>query len=145
MTPKCIWTNQRSDRLKEIEIETAGRFGAGRKKETVYVLEEHEQKVRNFASHVDRNALRFTLFMLALPFVGVVAALLTAINEFIGLVVVGGMLVLLGIVLIVYPFATPLTVKVLGLRRSILIARFSGVVIILMGIVLPIVIPMLEA
>jgi thiosulfate reductase cytochrome b subunit len=51
-------------------------------------------------------------------------------------IVVGVALVALGGLLMIFPFTTPETIEAFGVRRSILTARFVGIITIVLGAVI---------
>src|SRR5215472_2888558 len=110
MPNRCAWTNEESDRVKEIVLNMPDRFGMHPKPTTFYVLPEYEQKLRRFTHYFERFGLTFVISFLIL------------------------ILVLLGIEFVVFPFNTPKTVKLLGFRGSILRVRTIGFITILLGV-----------
>src|SRR5215471_12941974 len=128
MPNRCAWTNEESDRVKEIVLNMPDRFGMHPKPTTFYVLPEYEQKLRRFTHYLERFGLTFVISFLILILALATAAVMRR-YPFLGIVVV-----LLGIDFVVFPFNTPKTVKLLGFRASILRVRTIGFITILLGV-----------
>ena len=137
MTPRCAWTGQRSDRAVEITVPGTDRFGRPAEPDAHTVLPEHEADLRAFADLAQRAGRPFLLAILALT-VGIVAVALLGTFGVLsdaasawgaGLGCMG-----MGLLMIALPFATPEAVAALGVRRSMLLARVSGVVVAGVGL-----------
>ncbi|WP_322569427.1 hypothetical protein [Rhodohalobacter sp.] len=132
---KCIWSAKESDRLKSVTMETLNRFARPATK-TYHVLPEHEEELRQFNRFFVQNARRFLgliifiiLFLLLTPLI----ILLAPLSDHVALHLVGFSMMALGFVIYIYPFATPETLQVLGIKKSIIACRISGVLICLIG------------
>jgi len=104
------------------------RFGMHPKPRTFYVLPEYEQKLRRFIRHLERFSLKFLLSILILSMALPIAAVMRRYA------LLGVVVVLMGIDFIVFPFATPETVKLLGFGSSIVLVRAIGVIAIVIGV-----------
>lgn len=124
---KCIWTNKKSEDLKELEIKNLNT----KKIETVYILPEFEQKFLEFHKFAEKYANKFLIAIMSLTFslVFIVVLPKSIIPYFLSLG-----LFLMGILCYFFPFVTPETVKMLGIKKSIIIAKILGVIIALIGI-----------
>lgn len=125
-TGRSIWTGRHTDRLVEVTVPGISRFGKVRGVLQVLVEPEHEAETRRFFDY----AARFGRLFLALVLVSTAILLAGAFvspRDFVAgqLLVALGLLALGGVVL-VFPFATPETVAMVGLRRSIRLARAAG-------------------
>ncbi len=127
MNKKCIWTNQKSDDLKELSVTNLNT----KKAETVYVLPEFEQEFLEFYKFAEKYANKSLVALMSLSFALVFVVILPKpiMPYFVSLV-----LVIIGILCYFFPFITPETVKMLGIKKSIIMARFLGVIIALFGI-----------
>lgn len=93
-----------------------------------FVCPEHESRLRRYHTEVDR----FGGWFMALLGIFVMALVLfTMLESSVG---VGLSVVFLGLVMIRFPFATPQTVQMIGVRASIWLARVGGVIILGLGI-----------
>jgi hypothetical protein len=136
MTPKCIWTNRKSDRVIAIEIESSEQSSESKSSDTVYVLPEHEDDVRRFFSFASGKRLLFLIGILAIPLVLGSVVMGLALAGFSNSVVLGfggAALVLFGFFLIALPIPTPETIKLMGIYKSVLSIRFVGGLIVLWG------------
>lgn len=137
MRKRCIWTGERSDDLVPVSVTTLNRFGTRPREETFYVQPQYEAAFRDFQADFVRHAGTFlkglVLFMLA---VLLTSALMLAglLGEDLGLVLMGVVTAALGAGVYRFPFATPETVAMFGLRRSIRFARAAGVLTVITGV-----------
>jgi uncharacterized membrane protein len=123
---RCIWSNQIDRGTREIAIEVDERYLP----ERYWVCSEHEAAFRAFRGRGHRDRYRF-FGGLALV---VVAALLTALLDWetgVGLVMIG-----LGLFMLAYPFATPQTIQMLGVRASLRLVRLLSMPVIGIGLYL---------
>ena len=128
MPNRCAWTNEESDRVKEIVVDMPDRLAMHPKPTTFYVLPEYEQRLRRFIRHLERFGLKFLLSILILSMALPIAAVMRRYA------LLGVVVVLMGIDFIVFPFATPETVKLLGFGSSIVLVRAIGVIAIVIGV-----------
>ena len=128
MPNRCAWTNEESDRVKEIVVDMPDRLAMHPKPTTFYVLPEYEQRLRRFIRHLERFGLKFLLSILILVMALPIAAVMRRYP------LLGVVVVLMGIDLVVFPFATPETVKLLGFGSSIVLVRAIGFVAIVIGL-----------
>ncbi|MEW6555782.1 MAG: hypothetical protein AB1349_00330 [Elusimicrobiota bacterium] len=130
MKKRCIWTNRKSDNLKEIIVKVPNRIGLKPQERTFYILPEYESNFRRFAEYVTKYAILFLLLVLgsiiAIIIFGTVG-IQTAFNITV---------IFLGVLTILFPFATPETVAMCGVRISIWLARVCGLLAIGCGILL---------
>ena len=134
--PRCIWTHETSDRTVPVTLDVPSSTGGGATQRTVDVLPEHEADLRAYNARATRYGRPFVLAMLAfsalLLGVAVGGAVLglseTLVSRLVGLGVAA-----IGWLTIAFPFATPQTVGMLGVRRSIHLARGLGVLTVALG------------
>lgn len=123
--PRCMWTGRHSDEVREVRLETLDRWGFRTREETFTVLPEHEEELRRFVAYQRRYGRVF----LALVTLSVAAAFFVRSSLGIGLVMMG-----IGVMTYVFPFATPETVRMVGMRASIRTARYLSILPILIGL-----------
>lgn len=128
MTPRCAWTHESGPGLERITLPVPNRLGMGAEEETFFVRPEHEADLRRFINYVRRYGRLFLLLIVLLS----ITTLGFALAE--NLLGVGISVLLTGIVLIIFPFATPETVKGLGLSRAIKLTRILGGVVAALGL-----------
>lgn len=125
--PRCIWSNERHDDLKEVTVLTRDRFARNPQPRTFYVMPEQEEQFRRFSAFALRYSPLFLILMAALLLAMIVLSVLG--SE----VAVGVTVVLIGLLFVVFPFSTPETVQMMGLRKSIRLARGLGVLTAALG------------
>lgn len=133
MNERSIWTGRRAAPLIEVSIPSISRLGTPAGETTVFVEPEHEAELRRFAHFAQRNGRRALALLVAGTILALVGALLVAAWPP-GMWLVAAATLLLGVTIVVFPFATPETVAWLGLERSRLIARIGGAVLITMAL-----------
>ncbi|PKM76909.1 MAG: hypothetical protein CVU90_10045 [Firmicutes bacterium HGW-Firmicutes-15] len=117
---KCAYCNK-SDVESRVSINTWD--GLGRRDQDFYYCSDVcLREIEDFSEYVNQNAKRF------LVFVGVIVLSMVFSNGLPGnaslIVSIAGLI--LGILLIKYPFATPLTNQWLGIKKAVLIVRGLG-------------------
>ncbi len=123
--PGCMWTGRHSDEVKEVRLETLDRWGIHTREETFTVLPEHEEELRRFVAYQRRYGRVF----LGLVILSIVAALVVRSPLWMGVLMMG-----LGVVTYAFPFATPETVRMIGMRASIRSVRYISIVPVLLGL-----------
>ena len=118
----CYWSHKLTDKtdLKRVAVNGS----------EVLVLPKYEQKLKRFSSFVQsysRLALGLVLFAFAL----IVVAAFTRVSW-----LSDAALVLLGVTLTIFPFATSTTYDLAGVRAATLVVRIAGVVFTVFGLVL---------
>lgn len=126
--PRCVWTRRRSPHLVRIEYDTLDRLAIDTRRASAWVLPEHEQEFLAFNAFAMRWAQTFLVLAFALTTLSLIAAILGAI-VWVGLAVGA-----LGVLVVVFPFATPETVAFLGARAAIRLARGLGLVTASLGL-----------
>jgi len=134
MTSKCIWSNKEDERVKEITVLATDSFGLNPQEKTFFVLPEYEDDFRRF---MDREVRYSRLFLglvgLSLLILLVGVLLSAAEGGHPGPTVIGFSLLFLGVVIILLPFSTPETVRMMGIAKAVRFVRFFGGVIICLG------------
>jgi len=137
MPESCTWCGTSEGTLKTITVETSNRLGTSTREETMTVHPEHEAELRAYAEQTRRYSGRFMLltllFALFIPMGGVFAGIIWASDALIA-GIVGLSIVVVGMVMYVYPFATPETVQMLGVRTSKRVVRWLSVVMAGLGV-----------
>ena len=127
MQQRCAWTNEPAVNLKEVVLVVPNRFGIRPAPKTFFVLPEYEEKLRKFVLFGHRFGLAFLTSMLVLTLAIPIAAVTRRY------VLAGSLVAAEGVLLIVFPFATPETVNRLGIGASITLARVVAFFVILIG------------
>ncbi|MEO0557500.1 MAG: hypothetical protein AAF170_04870 [Bacteroidota bacterium] len=139
MTPLCLWTGTRDARVIEIDVQGTDRLGRPGAIETLTVLPEFEAELRAYASRAQRYGALLLIGILGLTGISLIAAVLGVTNVWSGITtvrVIGACVGLMGALMVAVPLATPETLQAFGARRSIRIARVSGVFTLGLGVVI---------
>ena len=123
---KCAYCNK-ADVDSRVSINTWD--GLGRRDQDFYYCSDVcRREIEDFSEYANQNAKRF------LVFVGVTVLSMVFSNGLPGyaslIVNVSGLL--LGILLIKYPFANPMTEQLLGIKKAVQLVRFFGFGIVLL-------------
>ena len=134
---RCNWCNRSEGELEKVVIGSSRRFGFSRGSQPTeyWVHPEHEGPFRLWHEKKERYANRLPMAMLGgvvvlaliLPTLGVQAPGLAA-----GLS--GAFIVAFGIAYLVLPSGDLSTIRWLGLRRALAVGRWTGAVLVLVGL-----------
>jgi hypothetical protein len=129
---KCIWCNKKNDELREIFIPNTNPSASKLHEISCFVCPEHEQKLRKFFNRARRYALLFiglmVLSLISLIISGGYSNRDWSENAFIA------SFASIGLIIIIFPFCTPQTIAMIGVAKSIIIARIIGGIIFAAGI-----------
>lgn len=128
MQKRCIWSNEKGEHLKEITVTTLSPFATRTREETVFVSPEHEREFRRFNAYELRYGRLFVGIILA----GTVLLAAFALGG--SSLGAGLTMIAIGVVTLLFPFATPQTVRIHGLRRSIQMSRRLGMLGVGLGV-----------
>ncbi len=136
MSTSCRWCGSSDGELKTITVETPTRFATSTKEETMSVHPEHESELRAFNKEVQAHGKRFLtlslFFGVVLPMIGLGG--LPFVSGAVVSSVIGLSTLALGVVLYLYPFATPETVEMLGVKKSVRLVRILAIGIVPLGL-----------
>lgn len=128
MEGRCVWCHQRDEDLIEVTVVARNRF-ASRPRETVCLVHpEHEEAFRNHNDYAQRYGFLF------LVCTGILVA--AALFKTWGAVGYGAIVGALGALIMVFPFATPETARVIGAKASIQVARLLGAFLVGLGVLI---------
>jgi hypothetical protein len=122
---KCLWCGIKKEDLFEEEIKYKNQI-----LKAYFCNKKHINETIKFIQFAEKHYWHFFIGIIVFFIVGLIIML----NGFINL---GALIALagLGLTIIIFPFATPQTNELLGLKRSIIIVRFLGIICILIGVV----------
>ena len=131
---RCLWCGKRNrENFKEIIITI--KKSDPQQERVIVCSEKCEQSVFATCQFIEKNlfsfysgialGIVFGLSGLLIPIFGQKILFISLIGVFI-----------IGLTFLVFPFVTPQTVKVFGLRIGMFLGRISGAVLLLMGILL---------
>jgi hypothetical protein len=113
---KCVWSNKKSDELEKI-VYKRNKFID----KIYFVLPENKNKLQRYLKRAESNDSFFMIFMLVFIFFVSIASIAPSIALY--------SLYLLSVFLFFYPFATDLTIKLIGIKNSIYLARFLSLIL----------------
>lgn len=126
---RCIWCNSRDKQMREIRVIVRDRFGMHPHEERFLVCSlDCEQHFTKFAAYARRFVPLFLGFIL-----GCVLILMFS-PIFLPPKILPLFFVYAGVVILIFPFATPETVKIFGVRKSIMMVRGVSIFLIIIGI-----------
>jgi hypothetical protein len=123
--PVCIWSNRADPDTRQVEVPSSRVLAKAR---VQWVCPEHHQQLKNFVERAEREQPQF----LAAIAVSVAGSLLPLFLDSVMAYAVP--LLLLGLALVRYPYAAPLTVSRNGIAGSIRALRVSGAILIIVGL-----------
>ncbi len=123
---RCVWSGEVSSRLKPVELEVLGWMRSHRK--TFWVSPEHEAALRGFVAFRNRFVRVFGALLLVEALI--VIAGIAAREVWVSCAGI----IAIGFTVVAFPFATPQTIKQLGMRRARNVARAGGFVAIALGV-----------
>ena len=103
----------------------------GEAEKAYFCSQNHLEETRRFLEYAEAHVWHFILGLILLPVVGMIITFM--ILENVGLFVIFGGF---GLVIIIFPFATPQTNSLLGIKNSIILVRIIGAVLVVAGIFL---------
>ena len=140
MQPRCIWSNKKSARLKEVKVLATNRWATSTREETCYVLPEYEAALRAYTADAVRHGKTLMILIgmsVVLILLATALGVFGVLSDWSTLLVVAGSMVLMGGALIRFPFPTPETIRMLGVHKSIRFARLAGWLTVGVGLLLP--------
>jgi len=129
--PKCVWCHKRGGELREIVVYMPEVWTKDEREVHVAVHPEHEEETRRFCDRVRRYGRTFLIaFLVAVP-------LLIAAVIFVWVPVLSFVLAYYGVLTLLFPFCTETTVELMGIHRSVRLARGAAAFLIALGILTP--------
>lgn len=125
---RCIWCGKKTGDSIKIILNADG--------EEVYVCgEKCEKAVKDYLNKANQNVKYFFIGLVGFMIVGLALIVIETINKRApnwGLLI---MLLGMGATIAVFPYATPQTNEMFGIKKASAIGRFVGVAMIILGIV----------
>lgn len=141
MKKRCIWCNRHSDNIKEVTVTLPKRRGFDFETKTFPVMPECEKEFQSFADFMKEK----TSFLMTGILISTAAIILASAGLIAELVsdrtaawVIGAAVAVQGVLIVKYPFVTPETRNAFGVRSSVKVARVTGAIAALTGIIIPI-------
>lgn len=121
---RCIWSHRHDPGTRPIRLKPGERYA----EETTWICPAHEAQFRRFYAYAARYQNTF-LALIGLIVVAGFALVLFESPTGVGLLLMG-----IGVVMLIFPFATPQTVQMLGLHASIWLVRIGGALMVGSGL-----------
>lgn len=125
---RCLWCGK-SGKESYKEITMRVKYAKPPEEKTIVCSDICEHQVTKTTEFIEKGAA----FYLIGTILGLTFSLLGA---FISPILTGNGVILLGITLFIFPFVTPQTVKILGLKNGMICGRIMGIIILITGIML---------
>jgi hypothetical protein len=132
----CIWTNEDCGDVQQITVDMPDRLGQNPSPETVHVCPEHEEDVRRYVARVRAHGTTMIGLVFGLALVMVGAAFLPTVGADGAVPPVSAVAsMLMGAVIYWFPFATPETVDMLGIHRSVSMTQWIALFMQVTGLI----------
>lgn len=127
---RCVWCNQPDGEMRTVTV-----LAEGLQRRTMTVHADHEASFLAWHARVARDTPRFVTTIAFMP-LALLAAL--GVAALVGrpaiALVLGLALIALAVFMWMHPYATPQTVRLIGVRRSIALARAGALLLGLVGL-----------
>lgn len=134
MMRSCAWCGRSDGEKNIITVEVPDRLTVSVREQTLTVHPEHEELMRSYAARLRAHGRRFLILVGLLGGLApVLGTLLLVVQLAAGLAVIGSAVVALGVVLFVYPFATPETIRLTGAQTARILVRGAAVLVTGLG------------
>lgn len=120
MSKRCIWSNRNDPGTREVMLEPKNRFS---RPEAIQVCPAHESQVREYYDYCEGYGGWFLALHGLLAFGSLILWALGVPEN----AVAGGLFIGAGVLVLVFPFATPQTVEMMGVYPSVTLVRVIGV------------------
>lgn len=94
--------------------------------------EECRGKLTKYKERVEKNKIKFSLFLLGYFIIYMILLLVEESRGF-PYIAFSWLFGILGFILVIFPFATPQTIKLIGVRKSVILIRVMGICFMIIG------------
>lgn len=133
MEPRCYWCGKAQPEIKEL---LESQYQKKNQEEIEMFLscsQEHESKSRKFLNFTEKFYFLYVTFMFVIPIILLTLALIISQHIFsIGF----SLFISMGIGLLIMPLLGNQLVKNIGLKRSLLLGRIIGAILVIIGVIL---------
>ncbi len=132
--PRCLWCGE-ADKENYKEIIMTLKYARLPQEKAIVCSQTCEKAVLDTCRFIERSIPVFLVLTIIGTILGV-SGIFTAIfgKEALRISIIGVMV--LGVTFIIFPFVTPQTVKLCGLKKGMILGRIGGVILYLIGVVL---------
>lgn len=131
---RCLWCGKTCNKNYR-EIVMAIKFAKPPQEKAIVCSEECEKKVLDTCKVIERSIPLFLVLSVSGTILGISGIFTPLLGKGVLLVSVIG-ITILGITFIVFPFVTPQTTKIFGLKRGILLGRIGGFILLLLAMII---------
>lgn len=125
----CVWCGKADGSVEQVRYETWNSIGTKRKTVDLAVHPEHRPDVDSFVEFENRYGRLFVLAVVLLAVAAYGSIVVGALFDVDVGVPLVGITAGFGVLFVVFPFATPLTVGAIGIKWSRRVVRAFGVVL----------------
>lgn len=119
---KCAWCGNHSAEVRLYTVNLKSIF-SGESPQQMPVCTEHQNALDAFTTKVNKWGRVFLFGVLALALLAFFVP-----EKFVGVIIIG-----IGLNIILFPFATPLTNRIFGIQKAIILLRIVGIAAIIFG------------
>jgi len=128
---RCAWCGRSDDTVKSVTVDVVGALGTKRQRVDVGVHSEHRSELDAYVTRLNNYCLLFVLSNLALSLLLIVALVLAFLDSYYVRYITSIAMLAWGSLFIIFPFATGLTVNMIGVKKSRRFVRAAGILFIL--------------
>lgn len=128
---RCAWCGRSDDTVKSVTVDVVGALGTKRQRVDVGVHPEHRSELDAYVTRLNNYCLLFVLSNLALSLLLIAALVLAFLDSYYVRYITSIAMLAWGGLFIICPFATGLTVNMIGVKKSRRFVRAAGILFIL--------------
>ncbi len=98
--------------------------------------DECRGKLTKYKERVEKNKIKFAILLLGYFIIYMVLLLMEAGSARFPYTSFSWLFGVLGIILVIFPFVTPQTIKLIGVRKSVIFIRIIGICLIIVGLIM---------
>lgn len=132
--PRCLWCGE-ADKENYKEIVMTIKFAKPPQEETIVCSDECEKRVSDTCKFIEKGILFYVIGVVIGTLMSIAAIFSPMIGKNLMPITIIGLFIL-GTTIIITPFVTPQTIKLLGLKKGMLSGRICGIVAVIIAIVL---------
>lgn len=132
--PRCLWCGEANkENYKDIVMSI--KFAKSPQEKAIVCSEECEKKVADTCKFIEKGIFFYVIGVVLGAFMSIASIFNPIIGKDLMPITIIGIFVL-GITIVITPFVTPQTTKLLGLKRGMFSGRICGIISIIIAIIL---------
>jgi hypothetical protein len=128
---RCAWCGRSDDTVKPVTVEVVGSLGAKKQRVDVGVHPEHRSDLDMYVTRLNKYFFLFVLSNVAISILAIASLILVFLDSCYAQFIISIAMVAWGVLFIIFPFATGLTVNMVGVKKSRRFVRAAGILFIL--------------